>query len=169
MLFRSKIEQILTAKDLTEKEFDELSLKKKAGMTTTAENYQAEKHYWQKFFSTKDVKEEILVNFLYGANPFKNFLALIDVENHRAEDNLRSDKQLEKVKVVNRLLELFGWQSARDESQLSKDSVRDNFVKKVVKDPLFKKQKRLNELFDLEKAYNIHGAMAPQQILMWAN
>ena len=47
--------------------------------------------------------------------------------------------------------------------------VRDNFVEKVVKDPLFKKQLRLNELFGLEKAYNIHAAMTAQQILMWAN
>ena len=27
----------------------------------------------------------------------------------------------------------------------------------------------MNELFDLEKAYNIHAEMAPQQVLMWAN
>lgn len=66
-------------------------------------------------------------------------------------------------------MELLGWQSARDESQLNKDSVRENFAEKVVKDPLFKKQTRLNELFDLAKTYNIHGGMTPQQILMWAN
>jgi hypothetical protein len=165
----AKIEQILTAKDLDEDEFEELSLKKKAGKTTTAENYQVEKHYWQKRFSTKDVKEEILVNFLYGQDPFKNFLALIDQDNHRAEDNLRSDKQLEKVQVINRLLELLGWKNARDESQLNKESVRENFAEKVVKDPLFKNQKRLNELFDLAKTYNIYKDMKPQQILMWAN
>ena len=38
-----------------------------------------------------------------------------------------------------------------------------------MKEPLFKKQRRLNELFNLEKAYNIHEEMTPQQILMWAN
>lgn len=165
----AKVEQILTAKDLTEEEYEELSLKKKTGKTTTQENLQVEKRFWQKRFSTKDLKEEILVNFLYGEDPFKNFLALVDLENHFAEDNLRSDKFLEKVKVVSKLLELLGWQNARDESQLNKESVRENFAEKVVKDPLFKKQKRLNELFDLEKAYNIHGNMTPQQILMWAN
>ena len=42
-------------------------------------------------------------------------------------------------------------------------------MEKVVNDPLLKQQKRLNALFDLEKAYNIHGSMTPQQILMWAN
>ena len=51
----------------------------------------------------------------------------------------------------------------------SRRTVKDNFAEKVVSDPLFKRQKRLNELFDLEKAYNIHAEMTPQQILMWAN
>ena len=111
----------------------------------------------------------MLPNFLYGTNPFRNFLALVDVQNHRAEDNLRSDKFLEQARIVNRLLELLGWQHARDESQIPKDKVKDNFAEQVVSDPLFKKQKRLNELFDLEKAYNIHAEMTPQQILMWAN
>ena len=153
----------------TYEEFEELSLKKRAGKTTTQENLQVDKWYWQDFFETTELKEEILQNFAFDQNPFKNFLALIDVENHHAEDNLKSDKQLERVKVVERLLQLLGWEHARDENQLKKELVKDNFAEKVVKDPLFKKQKRLNELFDLEKAYNIHAEMTPQQILMWAN
>ena len=165
----AKIEQILTARDLTYEEFEELSLKKRAGKTTTQENLQVDKWYWQDFFETTELKEEILQNFVYDQNPFKNFLALIDVANHHAEDNLKSDKQLERVKVAERLLQLLGWEHARDENQLKKELVKDNFAEKVVKDPLFKRQKRLNELFDLEKAYNIHAEMTPQQILMWAN
>jgi hypothetical protein len=165
----AKIEQILTARDLTYEEFEELRLKKRAGKTTTQENLQVDKWYWQDFFETTELKEEILQNFVYDQNPFKNFLALIDVANHHAEDNLKSDKQLERVKVAERLLQLLGWEHARDENQLKKELVKDNFAEKVVKDPLFKKQKRLNELFDLEKAYNIHAEMTPQQILMWAN
>ena len=47
--------------------------------------------------------------------------------------------------------------------------MRTNFVEQVVESPLFKRQKRLNELFDLSKAYNIHKDMTPQQILMWSN
>ena len=70
---------------------------------------------------------------------------------------------------MNKLLEHLGWQSCRDESQLGKDKVKANFVEKVLTDPLSKKQKRLNELFGLEKTYNIHAEMTPQQILMWAN
>ena len=57
----------------------------------------------------------------------------------------------------------------RDETQIKKETVRENFVEKVVNDPLFKQHKRLNALFYLEKAYDIHAGMTPQQILMWAN
>ena len=71
--------------------------------------------------------------------------------------------------VVERLLQLLGWEHARDENQLKKDLVKDNFAEKVVKDPLFNKQLRLNELLGLEKGYNIKAGMTPQQILMWAN
>ena len=74
---------------------------------------------------------------------------MIDVENHQAEDNLKSDKPLERVKVAERLLQLLGWEHARDENQLKKELVKDNFAEKVVKDPLCKKQKDLSELFDL--------------------
>ena len=57
----------------------------------------------------------------------------------------------------------------RDETQIKKATVRENFAEKVVNDPLLKQQKRLNALFDLEKAYNVHGSMTPQQILTWVN
>ena len=119
-----------------------------------------------EFIPVQRAQGNVLLNFVYGCNPFNNFLSLIDVENFQAEDNLRSDKHLERVKVVSTLLELLGWEHARDEHQLKKDIVRDNFVEKVVNDPLFKKQRRLNELFDLERAYNIHADMTPQQILL---
>jgi stalled ribosome alternative rescue factor ArfA len=139
------------------------------GKTTTDENLQAEKHYWQRFFLTKELEEKSLKSFLYGTNPLNNYVGLIDSRNHEAEDNLRSDKQIEKVKVARRLLELLGWEHARDETQLKKDLVRENFVEKVVKDPLFTNRLRINELFDLEKKYNIREDMIPQSVLAWAN
>ena len=58
---------------------------------------------------------------------------------------------MEKVKVVDRILQLLGFASPRDETQIKKETVRDNFAERVVKDPLVQKQRRLNELFDLEK------------------
>ena len=149
---QAKVEQIITAKDLTNEEYEELSLKKKMGKTTTEENLQCEKKYWQRELLTDELNEDILLNWIYGQNPLRNFLSLVDLENHEAEDNLRSDKQIEKVKVVKRLLELLGWEHARDETQLKKDLVRDNFAERVVKDPLFANRLRLNELFELEKS-----------------
>ena len=71
--------------------------------------------------------------------------------------------------MAERLLQLLGWEDARDENQLKKDLAKDNFVEKVAKDPLFNKHLLLNELFGLEKGYNIKAGMTPQQILMWAN
>lgn len=139
------------------------------GKTTTEENLQVEKRFWQNFFLAIELKEEILQNFIYDQNPFRNFLSLIDFGNYEMEDNIRTEKQVEKVKVVDRLLQLLGFSSPRDETQIKKETVRENFAEKVVNDPLFKQQKRLNALFDLEKAYNIHGNMTPQQILMWIN
>ena len=133
------------------------------GKTTTEENLQVEKRFWQNFFSTSELKEEILQNFIYDQNPFKNFLSLIDLENYEFEDNVRTEKQIEKVKVVDRLLQLLGFESPRDETQIKKETVRENFAEKVVNDPLFKQQKRLNALFDLEKAYNVHGNMTPNK------
>ena len=139
------------------------------GKTTTEENLQWEKKFWKRELLTDELKEEILLNNIYGQNPLRNFLSLVDLGNHEAEDNLRSDKQIEKVKVVNRLLELLGWEHARDETRLKKELVRENFVEKVVKDPLFTNRLRINELFDLEQKYNIHGDMIPQSVLAWAN
>ncbi len=64
---------------------------------------------------------------------------------------------------------MLGWEHARDENQLKKELVKDNFAEKVVKDPLFRKQKRLKEHFDLGKSYNIHAEMTPQRVLVWAS
>jgi hypothetical protein len=64
-----KIEQIMNAEDLSETEFEELSQNKKAGKTTTAENFKVEKQYWQNFFLTNDLDEGLLKNFMFDENP----------------------------------------------------------------------------------------------------
>ena len=114
------------------------------GNTTTDDNFQAEKHYWQNFFLTKELDETVLNNFIYDASPFYNYLGLIDVNNHLAEDNLKSEKHLENIEVVQALLERLGWSSARDEDHIVKDGARTSFVESVVDDPIFKRQKRLH-------------------------
>ena len=165
----SEASSIITAKDLTQEEYEEISERKRMGKTTTEENLQAEKHYWQRFFLTKELEEKSLKSFLYGTNPLNNYVSLIDSRNHEAEDNLKSEKQLAKIEIVRALLVRLGWESARDEDAIRKEDLRTRFAENVVDDPLFKRQKRLNELFDLHKSYNIHKEMTPQQVLMWCN
>ena len=65
----AKAEQIMSAKDLTHEEFEELSLKKKSGKTTTEENLQVDKWHYQRRMATDELKEEILVKFIYGQDP----------------------------------------------------------------------------------------------------
>ncbi|MFM7983729.1 MAG: hypothetical protein ACKPKO_30840, partial [Candidatus Fonsibacter sp.] len=86
---------------------------------------------------------------------------LIDARNHDKEDNLKSEKQLSKIEIVKALLERLGWESARDEDAMKKEDLRRHFVDNAVDDPLFKRQKRLNELFNLNKSYSMHKDMTP--------
>ena len=101
---------------------------------------------------TNEVDEAALKNFLYGANPLHNYIGLIDTRNHEAEDNLKSEQQLAKIEIVRALLERLGWESARDEDAIAKEDIRTRCAENVVDDPLFKRQKRLNELFNLHKS-----------------
>ncbi|MFM7986169.1 MAG: hypothetical protein ACKPKO_43340, partial [Candidatus Fonsibacter sp.] len=90
----SRASSIVSAKDLTHEEYEEISHREKIGKTTTDENLQCDKHYWQNFFLTNTLDETVLKNFLYGTNPLQNFVGLIDARNHDKEDNLKSEKQL---------------------------------------------------------------------------
>ena len=164
-----KISAILEAKDLTAEEYEEIAARKKAGKTTTQENFRAEKHFWQRFFLTTELDEKILKEFMFDCNPLYNFLSLVDLRNHRAQDNLKSDHHLERVRLVAALLERLGWEHVLDASCLKKEDVRTSFMKNVVQDPLFRNQKRLNQLFGLYKGCNISTDMSPQQVLMWCN
>ncbi len=65
------------------------------GKTTTEEDQQVEQGYWQNYFLINELKEEIFPNAFYVQNPLRNFLSLVDLERHEAEDNIRSDSQLE--------------------------------------------------------------------------
>ena len=56
----SRASSIVGAKGLTQEEDDEISHRKKMGKTTTDENLQADKHYWQNFFLTNELDESVL-------------------------------------------------------------------------------------------------------------
>ena len=130
-----KVSNILEAKDLAHDEYEEISKRKKMGKSTTEENLQAEKHYWQTFFLTNDLDGKARNNFIYGTNPSYNYLGLIDTRNHKAEDNLKSERQLERIGIVKAVLDRLGWGSARDEDAIRKEDLRTNFVENVVDDP----------------------------------
>ncbi len=94
---------------MTEEEYEESSFKKRAATTATRDNLQVDKWCWQAFFEFTERKEEILRDFIYDQSPLKNFLALIDAENHHVKDNLKSGKQFERIMVAERLTQLLGW------------------------------------------------------------
>ncbi|MFM7983125.1 MAG: hypothetical protein ACKPKO_27775, partial [Candidatus Fonsibacter sp.] len=84
---------IVGTKDLAQDEYDEISQRKKMGKTTTDENLQADKRYWQNLFLTNELDEAVLKNFLYGTNPL-HVVGIIDNRNHDNEDNHKSDEVL---------------------------------------------------------------------------
>jgi hypothetical protein len=105
-----KLQSILQAKDLTASEYDELSTKKKMGKTTTEENFQVERCFWQRYLVQKELDPDLLLEFLYDNNPLDNFVGLVDIRNHQKEDNLRSAKFVERVAVVKKLIEGLGFE-----------------------------------------------------------
>ena len=98
----------MDAEDLSREEYERISKRKQMGQATTEDSLQAQKHYWQNFFLTKELSEEVLKNFIYGANPFYNYRGLIDAMNRLAEGDLKSKEQLEKIEIVSALLGRLG-------------------------------------------------------------
>ena len=94
-------------------------------------------------------------------------MSLTDTKKHISEDNLKSEKHLANIEIVSALLERLGWASAAGEGHFTKEDVRTSFAESVVDDSLFNTQKRLIEIFDLRRSYNIRKDMASQQVLMW--
>ena len=89
-----RLQSILTAPDLTAQQYEELSARKKQGKTTTEENFQVEHCFWQRYLVQTELDPELLVEFMYDENPLDNFLALVDIRNHKKEDNFRSARFL---------------------------------------------------------------------------
>jgi len=111
-----KLTAIMNALDIDNDVFEDIGLRKKMGKTTTDENFQWEKMFWKRYFSVEQLDETVLRNFMFGNNPLKNFLSLIDLENYEQEDNLKCSKQAEKVALVKKLIEGLGFASPVDTS-----------------------------------------------------
>ena len=162
-----KLQSILQAKDLTHSEYEEIAARKKRGKTTTEENFQAERFYWQRYLAQAEPEPELLLEFMYDTNPLNNFLGLVDLRNHEKEDNLRSAKFVERVETVRKLLNALGFANALDREKIEKDTFLENWAA-VVEDDAFH-NKRLNELWNLTKTRRIDKDMNGRQILPWIN
>ena len=67
---------------ISTKEYEELSLLKEHGKTTTEEYYKVEKKFWKDFLATSELDENILNSFMYNTRLLNNFLSLIDMRNY---------------------------------------------------------------------------------------
>ena len=163
-----RLESILKAPNLTFDEYQEIAARKKQGKTTTEENFKADRFFWQRYLVQKEPDPDLLLEFIYDNNPLDNFLGLIDVKNHKKEDNLRSAKFLERVSTVDRLLRGLGFGNAVDREKIERDAFLENWTANIVGDETFK-SKRICEIFNLAKSKKISEEMNPRQILLWAN
>ena len=51
---------------------------------------------------------------MFDKSPLDHFIALVDINNHRKEDSLRSAKMMEKVDTVKNLLHGLGFLNEMD-------------------------------------------------------
>jgi len=162
-----RLQSILTAPNITAQQYEELSARKKQGRTTTEENFQVEHCFWQRYLVQKELDPKLLVEFMYDENPLDNFLALVDIRNHKKEDNFRSARFVEKAETANKLIKGLGFASCVDSTKVKRETFEENW-NNIVKDPAFK-SKRLNELWNVAKSKRINEDMTTRQILYWAN
>ena len=163
-----RIQAIRDAPNITASEYDELTRRKKQGQTTTEDNFKVERFFWQSYLVQKDPDPDLLVEFMYGNNPLNHFVSLVDMRNHRKEDNLRSAKFIERTNTINTLLVGLGFSSVMDRDKIDKDTFTDNWCEHIVGKPEFQ-SKRLNEIFNLTQRHQIRTDMTTRQILAWVN
>jgi len=121
-----KLQCILQAKQISWSEYEELSARKKVGKTTTEEKFQVERFFWQRYLVQKEPEPELLLEFLYNNNPLNKFVHLVDIRNHKKEDNLRSAKFVERVETVSKLLRGLGFASCMDRDGVERDTFVEN-------------------------------------------
>ena len=102
---------------------------------------------------------------MYGKDPLKNCLGVVDIENHFSEDNLKSIRFKEGASAVNELRNLLGYKHVKDKSKTDKDDFLSNW-KHVVQTRPFT-MSRMNELCDMAKHIRINDDMNARQILLY--
>ena len=164
----SKIVNTMEAKEIDEDEYETLRRKRKAGKTTSEENFAIEKHYWQKFFVSQELDEKLLKHYMYD-NVFNNFLGLIDLENHRKADTLESQRFVERVGLVRELLTGLGFTSPLDHLAVERKTFLVNFMMNIVEGRSFANNFKTNELFGLSKGNRIDSEMSEDRVRNWVN
>jgi hypothetical protein len=132
-----RLESILKAPNLTFDEYQEIAARKKQGKTTTEENFKADRFFWQRYLVQKEPDPDLLLEFIYDDNPLDHFVGLIDIKNHKKENNLRSAKFIERVSTVDRLLRGLGFDNAVDREKIRRDDLLDH---EYCRRPLLPKQ-----------------------------
>jgi hypothetical protein len=164
----SKIVNTMEAREIEEDEYEDLRRKRKAGKTTSEENFAIEKHYWQKFFVSQELDEKLLKHYMYD-NVFNNFLGLIDLENHRMADTLESQRFVERVGLVRELLTGLGFTSPLDHLAVERETFLVNFMMNIVEGRSFANNFKTNELFGLSKGNRIDSEMSEDRVRNWVN
>jgi len=139
-----KLAAIMEAPDIDHDEYEDLSAKKKHGKTTVEENYKCERHYWQSYLGTKELDEDVVKAHMYKQGLLWNFLSLIDMRNYIKQDNLSSAKHVERVGLMQKLLEGLGFASPMDAREKDLEGLLTGFRTKICEDPLFQNKKRIN-------------------------
>jgi hypothetical protein len=85
----AKATLITEAEDLSREDWVRLSDLRKAGKTTTAQNYAIDKRYWKWKLALDELDPKQLKPYLYD-DPLEHFLGLVDIANHQAEDTMGS-------------------------------------------------------------------------------
>jgi hypothetical protein len=164
-----KVEAVLQAEDISAQQYEDLTLKKKRGETTSEENFQVERHFWQRYLATRELDEKLLKEYMFNPQLLKNFTSLIDIKNHEKQDNLRSANHQEAVQLVRNLLFGLGFSSPLDDSDKGREEFMTNFVCNICDDPVFANRHRINELFGLSKGSAVRPEWDSQHVLLWVN
>ena len=72
-----------------------------------------------KLFALYQLKPEDLKAFVYGNDPVKNCVGLVDIEYHFSEDNLKGVKFRERARALNKLPYLLGYKRVKIKTRLA--------------------------------------------------
>ena len=98
-------------------------MKKKRGQTTTEENEMWQRTYYQHLLALDELTEDDINKACVYGGPLRNYLGLVDIKNHRAEDNMNSSKFRERATTVDNMLNLLGFKRVKATSNIEKDDL----------------------------------------------